>query len=442
MSNKKDDDKLWDGKNFTFLRFDTKVKAELLKKGGKSLLKHWDGSYSSARLETFIADVFELEQGQEFDDSNIMQPAMYPDQWAAFVRSYFPGPFDPINVQKDTRPKIRHFRIHAMRDLVAAREAQTWEIVLSMMQEKCSPRTECRQLVEHQGSTIRALMRSNHGEHESEEIRSLKAAFNRGDVHQHGAHRPPFRDGENLLTWVTKFEDIRSDLADQLDDEAAKQGLDTDGDLSFENMREIMLQMIEDHTTEYDNVVAGLEKDIEYKDLREILLRRWKKLVRKTKSKRSFQDKRQRTDIRSITGEYEFKGKCYSCGEEGHRANDPVCPKFHLRQSRYKGKGKGKGKGRGRGGRGDWRSRSGRGKGKGGHGQKGCWTWLEKGHCYHGKIYEHTRVYRYTDVRRKGGDSNKSTSIRKNRFGTQSDTRESMPEMVVQERKCLKRKEM
>ena len=106
MSNKKDDDKLWDGKNFTFIRFDTKVKAELLKKGGKSLLKHWDGSYSSARLETFIVDVFELEQGQEFDDSNIMQPAMYPDQWAAFVRSYFPGPFDPINVQKDTRPKI------------------------------------------------------------------------------------------------------------------------------------------------------------------------------------------------------------------------------------------------------------------------------------------------------------------------------------------------
>ena len=150
MSNKKDDDKLWDGKNFTFIRFDTKVKAELLKRGGKSLLKHWDGSYSSARLELFIADVFELEQGQEFDDSNIMQPAMYPDQWAAFVRSYFPGPFDPINVQKDTRPKIRHFRIQAMRDLVAAREAQTWEIVLSMMQEKCSPRTECRQLVEHQ----------------------------------------------------------------------------------------------------------------------------------------------------------------------------------------------------------------------------------------------------------------------------------------------------
>ena len=150
MSNKKDDDKLWDGKNFTFIRFDTKVKAELLKRGGKSLLKHWDGSYSSARLELFIADVFELEQGQEFDDSNIMQPAMYPDQWVAFVRSYFPGPFDPINVQKDTRPKIRHFRIQAMRDLVAAREAQTWEIVLSMMQEKCSPRTECRQLVEHQ----------------------------------------------------------------------------------------------------------------------------------------------------------------------------------------------------------------------------------------------------------------------------------------------------
>ena len=202
------------------------------------------------------------------------------------------------------------------------------------------------------------------------------------------------------------------------------------------------IQMIEDHTTEYDNVVAGLEKDIEYKDLREILLRRWKKLVRKTKSKRRFDEKRQRTDIRSITGEIEFKGKCYSCGEEGHRANDPVCPKFHLRQSGSRGKGKGKGKGRGRGGRGNWRSRSGRGKGKGGHGQKDCWTWLEKGHCYHGKIYEHTRVYRYTDVRRKCGDSSKSTSITKNRFGTKSDTHESMPEMVVQEKKCLKRKEM
>ena len=54
MSNKKDDGNLWDGKNFTFIRFDTKVKAELLKKGGKSLLKHWDGSYSSAKLEIYI----------------------------------------------------------------------------------------------------------------------------------------------------------------------------------------------------------------------------------------------------------------------------------------------------------------------------------------------------------------------------------------------------
>ena len=79
MSNKKDDDNLWDGKNFTFIRFDSKVKAELLKRGGKSLLKHWDGSYSSAKLEQFIADVFELDQGQQYDDSNIMQPTMYPD---------------------------------------------------------------------------------------------------------------------------------------------------------------------------------------------------------------------------------------------------------------------------------------------------------------------------------------------------------------------------
>jgi len=72
MSNKKDDDNLWDGKNFTFIRFDTKVKAELLKRGGKSLLKHWDGSYSSARLEQFITAVFELDPGQEHDDSTII----------------------------------------------------------------------------------------------------------------------------------------------------------------------------------------------------------------------------------------------------------------------------------------------------------------------------------------------------------------------------------
>ena len=197
MSEEKDKDK-WDGKNFPFIRFDMKVKAELLKKGGKSLLKHWDGSYSSARLNRFIMVTFNLNADESYDDNNLMSTADYPDQWVAFVRSYFPGPFDPNNVQKDTRPKIRHFRIQAMVELVSAREAQTWQIVHGMMKEKCNPRTECRQLVEHQGSAIRALMRTNHGEHESEEIRSLKAAFNRGDVHQHGANRPPFRDGENL----------------------------------------------------------------------------------------------------------------------------------------------------------------------------------------------------------------------------------------------------
>ena len=147
MSDEKDK---WDGKNFTFIRFDMKVKAELLKQGGKSLLKHWDGSYNSAKLEQFIADIFELEVGQEYNDDATMVPE-YPDQWAAFVRAYFPGPFDPKNVQKDTRPKIRHFRIQAVRELVAAREAQTWEIVLNMMKEKCNTRTECRQLVEYQG---------------------------------------------------------------------------------------------------------------------------------------------------------------------------------------------------------------------------------------------------------------------------------------------------
>ena len=187
MSEEKDK---WDGKNFPFIRFDMKVKAELLKKGGKSLLKHWDGSYSSARLRRFIMGTFDLNADEEYEDSNLMSSVDYPDQWVAFVRSYFPGPFDPNNVQKDTRPKIRHFRIQAMIELVAAREAQTWEVVHGMMKEKCNPRTECRQLVEHQGSAIRALMRANHGEHESEEIRSLKAAFNRGDVHQHGTNRP------------------------------------------------------------------------------------------------------------------------------------------------------------------------------------------------------------------------------------------------------------
>ena len=93
-----------------------KVKAELPKQGGHSPLKHWDGSYSSAKLEMYIRNVFDLNDDEEYDDSNIMQPAMYPGQWAAFVRSYFPGPFDPINIQKDTRPKIRHFRIQAMRE--------------------------------------------------------------------------------------------------------------------------------------------------------------------------------------------------------------------------------------------------------------------------------------------------------------------------------------
>ena len=71
MSEEKDKDK-WDGKNFPFIRFDMKVKAELLKRGGKSLLKHWDGSYSSAGLEQFITDIFNLDPGQEYDDSSIV----------------------------------------------------------------------------------------------------------------------------------------------------------------------------------------------------------------------------------------------------------------------------------------------------------------------------------------------------------------------------------
>ena len=73
------DRKLWDGKNSTFIRFDMKVKAELLKQGGKSLLKHWDGSYSSSRLEDFIKDVFDLNENGEYDDSTIILTANYPN---------------------------------------------------------------------------------------------------------------------------------------------------------------------------------------------------------------------------------------------------------------------------------------------------------------------------------------------------------------------------
>ena len=89
----------------------------------------------------------------------------------------------------------------------------------------------------------------------------------------------------------------------------------------------------------------------------------------------------------------------------------------------------------GRGGRG-------RGKGKGGQSHQDCWTWLEKGHCYHGKSYEHTRVFRYTDVCSRCGDSRASTLVNENQFGPKPDTCESMPEMVVLEKKSLKRKEM
>ena len=92
MSEEKDK---WDGKNFPFIRFDMKVKAELLKKGGKSLLKHWDGSYSSARLRRFIMDTFDLNADEEFDDNGFMNPADYPNQWVAFCLLYTsPSPRD------------------------------------------------------------------------------------------------------------------------------------------------------------------------------------------------------------------------------------------------------------------------------------------------------------------------------------------------------------
>ena len=71
-------------------------------------------------------------------------------------------------------------------------------------------------------------------------------------------------------------------------------------------------------------------------------------------------------------------------------------------------------------------------------------TWLEKGHCYHGKVYLHTRVFSCTDVCSKGGDSSRSTLIKNNQFGSKSDTRVSpvLAEMAVQGKKVLKRKEM
>ena len=75
MSEEKDK---WDGKNFPFIRFDMKVKAELLKKGGKSLLKHWDGSYSSARLNRFIMDTFNLNADEAWGFGVVALVALPP----------------------------------------------------------------------------------------------------------------------------------------------------------------------------------------------------------------------------------------------------------------------------------------------------------------------------------------------------------------------------
>ena len=86
---------------------------------------------------------------------------------------------------------------------------------------------------------------------------------------------------------------------------------------------------------------------------------------------------------------------CRKCGERGHWANDPSCPKFWEPWPKTKGKGKGKGGGKGKGkgakgAKGDWKGSKGKGEkgaGRGDHhsSDQVCYSFHNTGRCHYGK---------------------------------------------------------
>ena len=87
----------WDGANGNVEKFDVKVQAELLSRGGRSYMRFYTGDYSSEAFEKFLRSIFSGVWHQpKLKDANFDEPTadgsvLYPPRYLEFVKHFLDG---------------------------------------------------------------------------------------------------------------------------------------------------------------------------------------------------------------------------------------------------------------------------------------------------------------------------------------------------------------
>ena len=125
-------------------------------------------------------------------------------------------------------------------------------------------------------------------------------------------------------------------------------GLDTTGELSFDNMKEIVITTFQENTSVYNAHLANFQiiPSVTYARVKTVMKAYHRTLL---KSKLSDQTKMLKYSTGRLT--------CFACGKPGHKIGDPKCPKYNSKST------------------------------DGSYKTKPCWHWAKNGSCRFGDIY-------------------------------------------------------
>ena len=402
----------YDGDKKQYKKTIRRVTARLQKEGGPSLAKHWDGAMSYMKVlqaiterAPYLEELADEDDATE-EDANWESKDDIPKPWREFCETYVPGRVDIGDPLHTKSLKLHHYQRAFVKELARSRDLAVYNFALEHAKGKAA--LVLKQIPEGAGSKVQAIWYAEFGKVDKMEVRKMKSAFTDGDPYRKGSAGLGLNDSVDIEQWFRTYEDLRVEVAEEMEDIHAANGFDTNvwgSILSYENMLETVLTVFNAHTNAYEVIMDSIQSAEGYEEVRDRLKEKYRILQRKKEAtkvmdkQKTAATKAMKLKVAQIT--MEDDNICRKCGGEGHWANDPTCPKFFQNWPRAGkdggGKGKGQGKGKG-GGKGAGKDGGGKGKGKDGGGKGGgktgggwqqppriCWDFQNKGSCRFGK---------------------------------------------------------
>ena len=290
--------------------------------GGENTVKHWIGEYSEAKIKREIEGVPAADGAAAISGmipagtvfTNMGQVNALPE-YKKWCRTYVNGPVDLKDPLKTRALKQEHYQAEFIYELAASRDEKVWNVVHPMLVGDAAKVS--KQLQAGAGHLLYEKLRAEFGEEEESDLQAIISSYSTGDVYLNG--KMPTND-VNLPKWFFAFEELRKRIGSQQKNENVMKGLDTDGILSFSNMKSIVTNVFLEHTTMYTSQITGAQfnSEISYQQLKKVMQSYYR-----IKNKNGLKNQRQYSE-RAL-----MNYTCFGCGaKDDHKANDPKCPRY------------------------------------------------------------------------------------------------------------------